>query len=488
MERPPDLFDRADEWNDLSQFVESSASGSRLALVRGRRRTGKSYLLRRLVAAAGGFYFQAIEHDRQQTLENFGRALGDASGLDGASLRLSSWDDALQQLHRLAGADRPYLVVIDEFPYLLQHSPELPSTLQRFLDDTRGGPGALRVVLCGSALSTMSTLLEGAQALRGRASHDVVISGFDYRTAAAFWGLTDPETAFMVHSVAGGSPGYRDLITAPVPSTSTDFEQWVMSGPLHPSSAAFREDSYLLTEERSFSDRQLYHSVVGAVASGATTQTAVAQALGRDARAVQHPLRALQSAGFLDVMEDALRTRRPIYRLTDPLVRFHQVVTQRDLARFEDRRTVQAWRDASNRFRTHVLGPHFEHLCREFTLRFADMTTTGGSVTTVAPAVVNDPNRRQQWEVDVVALGVDDLGSVVVRALGEAKYSRAQRTLSDLYRLERLRTVVARKKPSAQFAKLLLFSGTGFEPQLTDAAGARSDVELIDLDRLYTGS
>lgn len=61
------------------------------------------------------------------------------------------------------------------------------------------------------------------------------------------------------------------------------------------------------------------------------------------------------------------RTSAKFWGIVDPIVRFHHVVTRRDLVRFEDRRTADAWDDAQPRFRTHVLGPHFENLAREFT-------------------------------------------------------------------------------------------------------------------------
>jgi hypothetical protein len=58
--------------------------------------------------------------------------------------------------------------VLDEFPYLLTHSPELASVLQRAIDRSRDGGPRVRLVLCGSALSIMARLLTGGQALRGR--------------------------------------------------------------------------------------------------------------------------------------------------------------------------------------------------------------------------------------------------------------------------------------------------------------------------------
>jgi DNA-binding transcriptional ArsR family regulator len=381
----------------------------------------------------------------------------------GGQLAFGDWEEAVRAVTDLQRNVRPALVVLDEFPYLLTHSPELPSVLQRAIDRSRDGGPPVRLVLCGSALSIMARLLTGAQALRGRASHDVMVSAFDYRTAAQFWGIPAASVAFLVHAVIGGTPGYRDLLPAKPPSRSGDLARWLAAGPLNPASALFREDDYLLTEERPLADRTLYHAVVAAIAHGNTSQGAVAAALGREQRAVQYPLKALEEAGFVNRHDDVLRARRPIYRVADPIIRFHHVVTRRDLARFEDRRTAEAWPEAQPRFATHVLGPHFEDLTREFTFRFADPATVGGHAAIVGPAVVNDAKARIQHQLDVVAVGRDHRGTTPVLAIGEAKHTTKRRTLADVHRLERVRQLLDEKGVAARDAKLLLFSVSGFD-------------------------
>lgn len=487
MERPSDLFDREREWQDLVDFVRSPGRGVRLGLVRGRRRQGKSFLLRRLAKATGGFYYQAVEEDRAQALDGLGRALAEHLDIPGGRLAFTSWDDAIRALSDL-GSKSPALIVLDEFPYLLQHSPELPSVLQRVIDASRDNKGSVRLIVCGSALSTMATLLTGTQALRGRATLDLVVEAFDYRTAASYWGINDFETAFTVHAILGGTPGYRDLLPSPVPKRTRDIAKWLEAGPLNPSSALFREDDYLLTEERVLTDRALYHSVLTEIANGHRTQSEIAAGLGRDQRAVQFPIKALEDTGFVTRTDDALRDRRPTYALADPIIRFHHIITRPSLARFEDRDTAAAWADANTAFRTHILGPHFEHLAREFTRRHASPTTLGGRPATVATTVLNDAASRTQHEIDIVATGRKPNGSTTILAIGEAKYTTAKRTLADLHRLEHIRTLLAPKQPTAATARLLLFAGHGFDQRLTNEADQRSDIELIDLERLYTGT
>lgn len=101
--------------------------------------------------------------------------------------------------------------------------------------------------------------------------------------------------------------------------------------------------------------------------------------------------------------------------------------------------------------------------------------------------MVNDSKGRTQHEIDVVVLGRDPSGAEVVLSLGEAKHTNAKRTIADLQRLERVRGLVADKRPAAASAKLLLFSASGFDRNLTNEANERHDVELIDLVRIYGG-
>lgn len=201
---------------------------------------------------------------------------------------------------------------------------------------------------------------------------------------------------------------------------------------------------------------------------------------------ITYALTQLEAAEFVVKDEDVFRRRRPVYRLADPILRFHHVVTRRDQARFELRRTEQAWADAWPRFATHVLGPHFEHLAREHVRRFAPPSLVGGTVAEVGSATVNDPQARSQHELDVVALARDDTGGQRVLAIGEAKHTTQPRGLGDLRRLERIRALLeAAGRPGAGQARLLVFSVAGFDDPLAAEADARGDVSLLTLADLY---
>lgn len=487
-DRPEHLFDRDREWADLTAFAAAPGGGPEIGIVHGRRRQGKSYLLRALTAQMGGLYHQALEEERAAALASIGATLAADAGVD-APVALASWDAAIRAIIGRASGAR--LTVLDEFPFLAHKAPELPSVIQRVFDDSRSGSvPPFRLVLCGSAMSVMNDLLSGARPLRGRASLQLLVRSFDYRTSAEFWGIRDPATAFLVDAVVGGTPGYRDLLPAQVPARAGAFFDWLAAGVLNPSHALFSESEYLLTEDPSISDRALYQSVLGAITRGAHTQREIGSRLGRTDQAMQHPLVVLERAGFIRRDADVLLGRRPLIRLDDPMLRFHHAIMRPDLARFEERRTHEAWGAAQARFEAQVLGPHFEELARTWTARFASAATLGGAPQRVGFTQVNDPVGRDRFELDVVAVSGErrpDESRPVLLAMGEAKGGAGRRGLADLARLDRLRALLSARAVTDS-ARLLLFARGGFDRDLVAAARERTDVELVDLDRLYSGS
>ncbi len=476
------MFDRTWEWEALVRFCTDVSPGATLGVVSGRRRQGKSYLLEALCSATGGFYFVATEATEAESLRQLAEAA--AGYLDmPAALLLRDWEQAIDLLLGM-GREAAVPVVLDEFPYLCASSPALPSIVQKALGPRRAARtgSRARLVLCGSSMTFMGGLLSGSAPLLGRAGLDLTVPTFDYRAAAQFWGIDDPQLAVRVHSVVGGTPAYRREYTAgDAPAGADDFDAWVVRTVLNPASPLFKEARYLLAEEPSLRDKALYHSVLSAVATGNTTRGAIARFVGRRDDALQHPLTVLEDAGLLRRDPDAFRASRSRVRIPDPLITFYHAVMRPQWARLErPGQAKRVWADARARFDSVVLGPHFEQLCRDWAGRFADDETIGGRAATVTSGVVNDVARRRTWAVDGVVVAAD--GRVL--ALGEAKWGQVM----DVDHLERLRRIrqllVAQDRDGAQSARLLCFSGAGFATELR-AAERDGQVSCVGLDSLY---
>ncbi|WTX00907.1 ATP-binding protein (plasmid) [Streptomycetaceae bacterium NBC_01309] len=493
MRKPEDMFDRDYEWAELVRFATYTGPEPTLGVVSGRRRQGKTFLLDALCRQAGGFYFAATEATEAESLRQFGAAL-ERWTRSPVSFRFAHWEEAISAVMALAGQRAatagPLPVVLDEFPFLVKASPELPSLLQRALGPAaRRDGGPVRLLLCGSALSFMGNLLTGTAPLRGRASLELVVPTLDYRLARRFWGITDHKLAVLVDAVVGGTPAYaREFTLGDSPADLDDFGPWVTRNVLNPSRPLFREARFLLAEEPDIRDTALYHGVLSAIAEGNHTRGGIAGYLGRKSTDLGHPLTVLEDSGMVDRQPDAFHAKRSAYRIAEPIVTFYHAIMRprwSDLERPGHADTV--WNDAQPTFRSKVIGPHFEHLCRTWARWYATPDTLGGTRTRIASGTVPDPAAKTKHELGVVAFGTraDAPGAREgILAIGEAKWNEVIGT-GHLARLTHIRALLTTRDRTAALARLVLFSGAGFTDELHHTASTDPGIQLIDLEHLY---
>ncbi|WP_093781132.1 ATP-binding protein [Streptomyces sp. yr375] len=480
------MFARDWEWSELTAFAADDGGEATMAVVSGRRRQGKSFLLDSLARAAGGFYFCAYEATEAESLRRFGEELGQYTGTV-APMRFDRWEQAVDALLAL-GKERPLPVVIDEFPYLARATPSLPSIVQVAYGPRR--PERLesrtRLLLCGSSLSFMGRLLSGTSPLRGRAGLELVVHPLDFRQTATFWGIEDARLALLVHSVVGGTPAYRrEFVRDDTPADLADFDAWVCRTALSPRSPLYREARYLLADESDLRDRALYHSVLAALASGNGTAGRIAAFLERPVSDITHPLTVLQDCGLVRKEADAFRKNRSVYRVGEPLIAFDHAISRPRLPLLDRGMAEQVWRSSRYRFLSAVVGPHFEQICREWVAHFAAPETFGGMPIDVTYGTVPDQAGRTSHEIDVVVRGAVGQDNGVLLSLGEAKWDQAM-GMGHLERLRHAAALLAARGIDTSAVRLACYSGGGFSDELR-AAGDRGEVVLVDLARLYAG-
>jgi uncharacterized protein len=473
------LFDRDREWSELSEFATARGPENRLAIMLGRRRQGKSMLVRHVAEATNGFYFEAAQQSSGQNLAEFSQAWARFTGATGLSF--ASWRHAVDHLADLPVAEQPRVIVFDEVGYLIGSTPELPSLLQRLF--TERPASGLRVVLCGSAFAQMRKLLAPTAPLRGRQHRTIQVNPFDYRTSAAFWGLSNnPSAAFRLHALIGGTPAYRRFTTdGPLPDA--DVDAFVVRHLLQPTSVLYTEGRSVVAEDDSLEDKSLYWAVLNAISDGARRRSEVADALKRSDSALHVPIEALVGAALIEKRPDPLNRRASTLVAVEPMLRTERILIAPERARIERGRGAAAWEDAQPRVARRIYGPHLEWMAAEWMLSFASSETVGGDIRSAGPATIVRGKVRSQIDVVAVAPDRDDVERIC--AIGECKAGTETVGIAQLDRLDGLATqLAARTMPTP---KRLLFARSGFTAELVRAARHRDDVELIDLPRLYRG-
>ena len=111
-----------------------------MAMVWGRRRVGKTALVRRFADGRRAVFHTGAGRGQGTELTLLARGV---RGIGGTGVRdlvargYTDWDDALDHLAVVAERE-PLLLVLDEFPELTVTSPELPNLLRAFLDRSQG--------------------------------------------------------------------------------------------------------------------------------------------------------------------------------------------------------------------------------------------------------------------------------------------------------------------------------------------------------------
>lgn len=487
LRRPVEMFDRDYEWSALGAFATDERRGATLGVVSGRRRQGKTFLLRALCQATGGFYFAADEATDGESLRQVGTLLGEYLQAP-APLAFDDWYAVFDALLAL-GRERVVPVVIDEFPYLARANPRLPSIIQNSLAPLRAEreTSRTRLLLCGSAMSFMGRLLSGNAPLRGRAGLELVVPTLDHQLAAEFWGIGDPITALKVNAIVGGTPAYRrEYARDDSPKSPGDFDAWVLRTVLSPASPLFREARYLLADEPELEDTGLYHSVLAAIASGNAGRGGIASYLGRKSGDLAHPLNVLEDCGLISKEPDAFKDNRTEFRINEPLVAFYHAVMRPIWSDLEHTRDAsRLWQRSQSRFTGNVLGPHFEHVCRHWTRHLAPDGLFADHPHRVERGTVNDPANKTGYEVDVVVFGLTSENRQPLLAIGEVKWGEVM-GLAHLERLRRIRGLLtAQGRLGAETARLACYSGAGFTGDLRNAAAEDPEILLVGPTELY---
>ncbi|MFC7227980.1 ATP-binding protein [Salinirubellus salinus] len=456
------FYDREEELAALERAFDEP--GHDVVVLYGRRRVGKTELLKRFLADRDGVYYLAAQEAEQRQREKFVERI--ATHFGDRLPALTGWDDAFDYLgERLVETGDPTVVAIDEFPYLVEENDSVPSYLQGFVDEQLAKTDSM-LVLCGSSISVMESEVLGHDSpLYGRrtAQFDLQPFGFSEALEAIDYPF---EAALTSFSVTGGTPLYLTLFDYDQ-SLETNVREQVLT----PTAVLYNEPEFLLRSELRNPAR--YMSILEAIASGRTTPNDIAGATGVETGPLSKYLQTLRQLRLVErvVPVTALgqSSKRSRYRVADEFLRFW--------FRFvgPNRSSIEAAPDAVyGQTIAPNLADHaaetFERVCQEAVWAAVRDGTLGpyGAVGT-------------WWygeeEIDVVGLSPEDDRIL----FGECKWTN-EPVGPALVESLRAKASAVRWGPPDRTEQFALFSRSGF----TDGAEAAIDEswELFELERL----
>jgi hypothetical protein len=431
----------------------------------GRRRVGKSELILHFLERHPGLYFlgkQAPARLQLQELLELAAGMLDEPLL--ASSTFDGWKAALAAIVDRWRGPGKLVIALDEFQWMVEASPELPSALQELWDRRWRDSGRVMLLLCGSYLGFMEREVLGQQSpLFGRRTAQIHLKPFGYLEARRFHPRLSLQEATRTYLVCGGIPLYLKAF-----SEDCSFEQNIRRCLLDEFAPLYQEPHFLLREE--LREVRNYYAILLALAAGAGSAPELSRKTGVPERSLTYYLNHLIELGYLErrhPLTGARPNAREVrYRVSDPLLRFW--------FRFVYPNTsLIAHAGAEKTFATRIqpelgsyLGLCFEGLCREALPRLYQLEG-------ITAAFEIGEYWDRQTQIDVVGVRDDDRID-----LGECRWGaiRSTRAVIDEVQEKRRRF----PNPLKHTLQLRVFSRT--EAPKPDAA---SGIRWHDLEALY---
>ncbi|MBM4248756.1 MAG: ATP-binding protein [Euryarchaeota archaeon] len=399
------FIDREAETAFLEERYRSG--GFELVVLYGRRRVGKTEILKRFVRGKPHLYYLA---DKRGTARNALRLRKEMAGALGEPEIAATELDELFRWYSGKAGPRP-LIVIDEFPYLVEKDDSIPSVFQLLADGVLSERKAM-LVLCGSSLGMMEKAALGAKSpLYGRRTGHWKVLALPFWEARRFIPGAPAERCIGFYSVLGGVPHYLEKFSSDR-DTIDNIDREVLSR----SGRLYEEIDFLLMEE--LREPDAYKAILEAIASGRGKAIEIAQLSRIPAQDIDKYLKVLTRLGIVGrdrPVTEGPKSKRSRYFIADPLFRLWFTFCEPRKSELELGETASC-RELMERQLPAFVGKAFEPLCREhlasrFPGRWPRLGRWWGAK--------RENGKRVEVEIDIVGLN-DRTGESL---FGECKWS-----------------------------------------------------------------
>ena len=391
------FVDRIDEAARLKDALAREESS--LVVVYGRRRLGKSTLIKR-VLSDNDIYFLADRSEGQHQRTLLAKVIAQVFP-DFDKLTYPDWESMFRAVNYRT--NKRFSLCLDEFPYLVEQSPELPSVLQKLVDEKQL---KYNLVLCGSSQNMMYGLfLDSTAPLYGRADEIMRLTPIRLPYIQEALSL-DAMNAIEEYAVWGGVPRYWELR-----ENRSSLADALWHNILSVNGTLYEEPVKLFQDD--VKDIVKTSTIMSYIGTGANRLSEIAARCNEPATNLSRPLKKLVDLGFLEkdvpFGVDEKNAKKSLYKIADPFMAFYYqfVVPNRSFIELDRRLPIE---QALNAHFSEYVSMQWENLVNGVV--YGKAKRWWGSV-------LNEDKKPEQVEFDVMAESLDKKYLLV----GECKWT-----------------------------------------------------------------
>lgn len=442
-------------------------------VIYGRRRIGKTTLIKQFIKSKTAFYFLATKEVESQSMKRFAGVIARTTG--NSVLQKAAFSDWLDLFQAVADykPNEKKVLVIDEFPYLVKVNDSFPSILQNAWDEILKDSNVM-LILCGSLISMMKKhALSYESPLYGRRTAQMRIAPLPFTTVYENQKLSFEEAAEQ-YSITGGVPKYMEFFSDGQPL----YEQ-IKENVLSKNGFLYEEPNFLLTDEVQVPTN--YFSIIKVIADGNHKLGTIAGILGLETSALTPYLKTLSELGFIEKQvpvteKNAEKTRKGLYFISDNFLRFWFRYVYPYKGELELDNTQISLDELDKDFKEKFVAFAYEDICKEIFARLCSDKAIDFTPSKIGSYWLNDKSGNTQ--IDVMA--VDTVNKRLFA--GECKYHN-QPIDADVY-FELVKKVDNSSEIKSAFKGYTViygvFSKSGFTSRMTDISNSNPNLFLIN--------
>lgn len=458
---------------EILDLEKEYARDGGFVVIYGRRRIGKTTLIKQFIKSKTAFYFLATKEVESQSMKRFAGVIARTTGNSVMQkATFSDWLDLFQVVADYKPNEKKVLV-IDEFPYLVKVNDSFPSILQNAWDEILKDSNVM-LILCGSLISMMKKhALSYESPLYGRRTAQMRIAPLPFTTVYENQKLSFEEAAEQ-YSITGGVPKYMEFFSDGQPL----YEQ-IKENVLSKNGFLYEEPNFLLTDEVQVPTN--YFSIIKVIADGNHKLGTIAGILGLETSALTPYLKTLSELGFIEKQvpvteKNAEKTRKGLYFISDNFLRFWFRYVYPYKGELELDNMQISLDELDKDFKEKFVAFAYEDICKEIFARLCSDKAIDFTPSKIGSYWLNDKSGNTQ--IDVMA--VDTVNKRLFA--GECKYHN-QPIDADVY-FELVKKVDNSSEIKSAFKGYTViygvFSKSGFTSRMTDISNSNPNLFLIN--------